>query len=341
MHLRALALLLLVVVLLSAGCRDRSPPTATAATAAATTDKPTAPGTTALPGLCLYDIRVESLQADDKPLQRAVVARGVIARLLDAGPFAGVDGPAAALAGPDARRCPSTLSKLARTGVAFAVVLASLNGEGLTVKRVEATQIGLRAQVHAERGDAAGRPVLGEASVEAPLPPPQDRSDAAFARFATARAIAAVALAATDAAGQLLSCDLSDENVLAWLEDDAAWHTVAALREVGERGLAAARERVEALAKKSRPDIAAVAAATLGRLGDQRSVAVLRLAAEHSAVEVADAALIALADIGGAAAWQMVADAASHHPQQWIRQRAQGLLERRPAAETTTDRDAR
>ena len=106
------------------------------------------------------------------------------------------------------------------------------------------------------------------------------------------------------------------------------WQRVAALRETGERGLSAGIDAAEEAALDSRKDIALVAIGTLGRLREQRSLTVLTKALDARAVEVIDAALTAIADIGGDEGRATIARIAHSHKSQWIRRRAEHLLKR-------------
>jgi hypothetical protein len=202
----------------------------------------------------------------------------------------------------------------------------AIDGAGAPATLAAAETVLLVVQAHAERGDARGRPLIAAATVEVPLPLGEDREAAAIAAKLRWRAAAAAAVAADDAAGQLLARALPDAAVLRWLEAPRPWQQAAALREVGERGLRAALPTVRQRAAGSRPDLALIAAATLGRLRDAGGLDALRAALAHSQLEVADAACLALAELPGTAARRLLAEAAREHPQRWIRQRARGLL---------------
>ena len=304
---------------------ESSGATAAAAAAAATGERP------ALPGLQLYELRVEGVGAGSAglPIDADALRSELALRLVGAAPFL-CGRPAST--GDATPPCPEDLPTLARTGVVIAATALAVDDLGTPASLEAATQVLLQVRVHAERGDARGRPVIGETSVEAPLPLPPQRKGAGLAGFLARRAVEAAANAASDAGGQLLVRDLDDATVRAWLKDEAPWRGIAALREVGERGLVDQREAVEAMARRSRPDLVSVAAATLGRIGGPHSVLVLVGVLDSASAEVCDAALNGLADLraakgdAAAAATAALRDAATQHPLPWIRQRARSLL---------------
>ncbi len=294
------------------------------------------PSSAPLPGLQLYELRVEGVgeASAGLPIDAAALREGIAARLPGSLPFLCGHGrlaSAAPTAAPTVA-CPRDLPRTARTGLVLAAAALAVDDTGAPATLEAATQVLLQVRVHAERGDDDGRPIIGEAHVEAPLPLPPQRKGAGLAAFLAARAVAAAAIAASDAGGQLLVRELDDETVRAWLGDPAPWRTIAALREVGERAMVGEREAVQVLARRSRPDIVTVAAATLGRIGDVGSVPVLVAVLGSPSAEVCDAALAGLAELrsarGGAAqaATEALRAAASQHPLPWIRQRARSLL---------------
>jgi hypothetical protein len=287
----------------------------------------------ALAGLCLWMLEVEP-----RGPRGTMIIKSLRERLPGSGPFLGVGGPAAEAA-EGATACPSTLPPAARVGLAVAVALDPVDDAGEPTTLERGTQLLLRARAHVERGDAAGRPQIAEANLEIPVPLPPDARERGLDALWGWRAVAAATMAAEDAAGQLVLRTASEATVRAAIDDEANWRRIAALREVGERSLRDERARIERLAGRSRPDLAAVAAATLGRLGDPRSVPALRQALASANVEVADAALFALLDIGDATARAALEEAARDHPQPWIRQRALMLL--RSAPEPTPGAAAR
>jgi len=186
----------------------------------------------------------------------------------------------------------------------------------------------VRVVAHAERMGAKPSDIA-ERTVEAALPFPAERAGA-VPDFVFARLRQAVALAVQDAVGELWARRLTDPQVQALVGKGPLWQQMAGAREVGERKLADARPALEKAARDSRKDLAAVAAAALGRLQDDKSTPVLVALLDGPHLEVVDAALGALADIGGAAALVALKDAAKRHPVQVIRERAKGLLEAKP-----------
>jgi len=325
----------------AAPAADEAPP-ARAAAAGAGIAGPEAdggPDPAPLPGLQLYELRVEGVgeASAGLPIDAAALREGIAARLPGSLPFLCGHGrlvSAAPTAAPPAPTvaCPRDLPRTARTGLVLAAAALAVDDTGAPATLEAATQVLLQVRVHAERGDDAGRPIIGEAQVEAPLPLPPQRKGAGLPAFLAARAVAAAAIAASDAGGQLLVRELDDATVRAWLGDPAPWRTIAALREVGERAMVGEREAVQGLARRSRPDIVTVAAATLGRIGDAGSVPVLVAVLGSASAEVCDAALAGLAELRSArddaaqAATAALRAAASQHPLPWIRQRARSLL---------------
>jgi HEAT repeat protein len=162
---------------------------------------------------------------------------------------------------------------------------------------------------------------------------PPERA-AALTEFLLARLNRAVEMATTDVLAELWARQLSDTQVLDFMDTRVLWRKVAAAREVGERRLLQARTEVEAAARDPRQDLAAVATAALGRLGRTESVPVLTglIDSEHPAV--VDAALASLADIGDEAALGQLRQAAAQHPDASVRQRAAALLQERAARPT-------
>lgn len=318
MMVRWLCLLLLALP----ACKREAPATPEASAPAEEGDA-TTPAAAALPGLCLWVIETSPQGPRGEALQKALLER-----LPGSGPFLGMGGPA----GAGKTSCPPTLSPLARAGLSVAVALDPVDDAGEPTTLERGTQLLLRARAHVERGDDQGRPQIAEANLEIPVPLPPEADAAAIDKLWSWRAVTAATLAAEDAAGQLVLRTFDDAAVRAALDDDAIWRRIGALREIGERGLGSERQAVEALARGSRPDLAAVAAATLGRLGDGKSVPALRQALAHSSVEVADAALVALSDLADPSARAALQEAAREHPHPWIRQRALVLLRSGPGA---------
>ena len=311
-----------------------------AAPSAEATTAPTA-GPSPLAGLQLYELRIEGVGEGSAGLviDAAALRAAVVGSLPGVGPFlCGHEriwaAPGVPAADAEARTppCPSDLRPSARTGVVISAAALAVDESGAPATLDAASQVLLQVRVHAERGDDAGKPIIGEANVEAPLPLPSQRKGSGLAVFLAQRAAAAARIAASDAGGQLLVRELDDATVIAWLEDEATWRVIAALREVGERGLHAERHHVEALARRSRPDVVTVAAATLGRIGDAGSVPVLVAVLSSASAEVCDAALTGLAELRSSpgdaarAAENALRAAAAQHPLPWIRQRARSLL---------------
>lgn len=137
----------------------------------------------------------------------------------------------------------------------------------------------------------------------------------------------AVATATSEALGELWARDAPEAELQAALQQRDTWKLVAAIREVGERKLRNQRSRLEKLALDSRKDVAASAAAALGRLGDAASVPVLRQLTDRPQLEVIDAAVVALAAIKDPAATGALTDIAANHPVELVRRRAAGLAD--------------
>jgi HEAT repeat protein len=141
----------------------------------------------------------------------------------------------------------------------------------------------------------------------------------------------AAAIAVTDALHQLWAAGLTDAELTPLLAEDVTLvQQAAAAREAGERKLLATREPLEALARTGRRDVAQVAVAALGRLGDVRSVPVLVEVLDSSHGEVVDAALQALADIQLPESMNALQTAADQHVDPAVRKRAKALLEPSP-----------
>ena len=197
-----------------------------------------------------------------------------------------------------------------------APILAPTGGGGLFVSAV----------AHAERIGVKPRDIA-ERTVEVMLPFPAERAGT-LPEYVFERLRQAVALAVTDAVGELWARRLTDDQVKALVGKGPLWQQMAGAREVGERKLKDARVSLEKAARDTRKDLAAVAAAALGRLGDDQSTPVLVALLDTQHLEVIDAALGALADIGTPAALAALKDAAEHHEVPMIRARAKALLEK-------------
>lgn len=182
------------------------------------------------------------------------------------------------------------------------------------------------ATAHVERAGPDAKAEVAQSTVEASGP--LVKADAAgMTRRIHARLEAAATLAVRRALGQLWIRHQTDAEVQTALQTTDPWRRAAALREVGERGLIKAVATVEAATRNSLADLAVVACATLGRLGQQRSVDALASALSSAPLEVADAALYALHDIGGQRATALIRAAANGHAAPWIRLRAKALLD--------------
>jgi hypothetical protein len=227
--------------------------------------------------------------------------------------------------------CQATAPAAAKVGVLIRASAAVMDSEGKVVAPSAAkkrTELAVSVALHVERGGVGGRPEIGVSDVTAAVPF-RHREPALAQEFVRIRLARAVEIAAADAFGQLVVRSVPDEALLQMLDAPQHWRRVAALREVGERGLTGGLKAAEHAALDSRKDLALVAIGTLGRLGDRRSLAVLRKALDARAAEVIDAALTAIADIGGDEGRATIDEVARTHPSQWIRRRAEHLLEPR------------
>jgi len=190
-----------------------------------------------------------------------------------------------------------------------------------------ADHLHVAVMAHAERQGADGRAEIAQAHVSARVPMPARRANdlAAFVRI---RLLRAASMAVTDALGQLWVRRMESGQIEALLDDRDPFKRAAAVREVGERGMVEARPKVETAALSSRRDLAVVAAAALGRLGDVASLPTLESCLDSPSPEVMDAAIVAISEIADPAARKALETAAKDHPMAWIRQRAKALLER-------------
>ncbi len=324
---------------LSAGCRREaasvpappppSPPTP--ATSEAAPPAAAANGAaTAILALRLQELRVLSPKAGPSIDARALEA-AIRAGLAADGPFSSSKAEAQSDATTTEAASPSAPAGLELTWQAV-----PLDDTGAPAELQAASQLLVRVSAHAERLGRDGEPLLADLTLEAPGPLPEASKGDAMAELLLRRLSAAAVLAAQDVGGQLLARELDDGAVRSWLKAAPPWQQMAGAREAGERGLRDVRPTLEALARRTRPDVATVAAATLGRIGDRRSVPALRAALQASQAEVADAALVALVDLARdqrvAAAAAVVREAAAGHPSVWIRHRAHSLLGSLPAA---------
>lgn len=217
-----------------------------------------------------------------------------------------------------------------RVGVQIVVGWQALDAHGAAAPILAPKGDGtlfVSVSAHAERLGVKPRD-LAERTVEAPLPFPADHAGTK-ADFVFGRIRQAASLATTDALGELWARRLTDAEVQGLLGHGPLWQQMAGAREVGERHLKDSRLALEKAARDSRKDLAAVAAAALGRLRDDRSTAVLVSLLDGPHLEVADAALGALSDIGSPASLAALREAADKHEVAVMRQRARALLEQK------------
>ena len=220
-----------------------------------------------------------------------------------------------------------------RLGVQVTVAWQLMDLEGRSQPSANAPAEGnlvLAVMAHAEQSAQKGEREMAERTIDATVPLPADR-EKGLAPFLMVRVQQATQQAISDVLGELWARGLDDAAVLALLDDEVPWRKMAGAREIGERELKSGRDRLEKAARDSRKDIATVAAAALGRLGDPHSVPVLErlLGAIHP--EVIDAALVSLVDIGSPEALAAVKRVADEHDNPDIRQRAGSLLQERAA----------
>ncbi len=86
---------------------------------------------------------------------------------------------------------------------------------------------------------------------------------------------------------------------------------------------------LEKLARSTKRELAIVAVAAVGRLGDAKSVPVLVACIDSGHLDVVDAALQALADMAAPEAHAALLRTATEHGEAGIRQRAADLLRTR------------
>ena len=187
----------------------------------------------------------------------------------------------------------------------------------------------LGVAVHAEQAALHGRGEVAEHMFRATLPLPAHRQEPLDA-FLKARITRALQPAAAHALGELWARQLPDAAIVDLLTADEDWRKAVGAREVGERSLMAARGALEKLARSSKRELAVVAAAALGRLGDAKSVPVLVAVVDSGHLDVVDAALQALADMAAPEAHAALQAIATEHGEDAIRQRAADLLRTRP-----------
>ena len=324
--LAALMVWLLLPCAASCGKERRAPP------ATAAVGPETAAVQAAVPSpaaFCIVELIVEEAAPPAGQIAglQAAVSAALPASLLE---IEGVVAVPEAGAAPRLSVCLGEANASARVGVLLRFDHTLLDGERRVHTPAAAAQaelFHLAVMAHAERLGGDGRPEVAEAHVSARVPMPP-RHAANLTAFAQVRVLRAAGLAVTDALGQLWVRPRSDAQVRALLSDRAPFRRAAAVREIGERGIVETRELVEKAALGSRSDLAVVAAAALGRLGQPASLPTLRSCLESPSPEVADAAVLAISEIADPAARKILEQTARDHPLPWIRQRAGALLER-------------
>lgn len=187
----------------------------------------------------------------------------------------------------------------------------------------------LAVGVHAEQAVLHGRGEVAEQLFRATLPLPAHRQEPLDV-FLKSRLASALQPTAEHALGELWARQLPDAGVIDLLDEDEDWRKAVGAREVGERKLVAARVALEKLARSSKHELAVVAVAALGRLGEVKSVPVLVACADSGHLDVVDAALQALADMAAPEARAALKTIAQEHGEPAIRQRAAELLKTRP-----------
>ncbi len=204
---------------------------------------------------------------------------------------------------------------------------AASKARSVTAEPVDGALV-LAVGVHAEQAVLHGRGELAEHLLRATLPLPAQRQEPLDA-FLKARLVSALQPAAARALGELWARQLPDDAVVDLLAEDEDWRKSVGAREVGERKLARARVALEKMARSTKRDLAVVAVAALGRLGDGKSVPVLVACIDSGHLDVVDAALQALADMPAPEAQAALKTAAEEHAEPAIRQRAAELRKAR------------
>ena len=254
-------------------------------------------------------------------LDRAAVTREIVAGLQDMPQVLAVDPTATTFLGGN------------QAGVQVGVRWQLLDGEGkprsVTAPPVDGALL-LAVAVHAEQAVLKGRGEVAEHHFRATLPLPAQRQESLDA-FLKARMTAALQPAAAQALGELWVRQLDDDAVVELLAADDDWRKVVGAREVGERKLVRARVAVEKQARASKRELAVVAVAALGRMGDAASVPVLVACIDNGHLDVVDAALQALADMTAPEAHKALKATAEEHGDPAIAKRAADLLKARSA----------
>ena len=190
-------------------------------------------------------------------------------------------------------------------------------------------ELWLTVGVHAEQAVLHGRGEVAEQVFRATLPVPAQRHEPLDV-FLKTRVASALQRTVARVLGELWARQLPDASVTDLLEEDEDWRKAVGAREAGERKLADARAALEKLAHSSKRELAVVAVAALGRLGDVKSVPVPVACADSGHLDVVDAALQALADMTAPEARAALTTIAAEHGEPGIRQRAADLLKARP-----------
>ncbi len=186
----------------------------------------------------------------------------------------------------------------------------------------------LAVGVHAEQAVLHGRGEVAEHVFRATLPLPAHRQEPLDA-FLKARLTQALQQAVAQALGELWVRQLPDDAVVDLLTADEDWRKAVGARETGERKILRARVPLEKLARSTKRELAIVAVAAVGRLGDAKSVPVLVACIDSGHLDVVDAALQALADMAAPEAHAALLRTATEHGEAGIRQRAADLLRTR------------
>ncbi len=324
---RGLSVVVVAIALLAGACDKTtdSQPAASKSVGAKSDPRP------APPPFCIFALRIEDDVHKIAPWDSEQLRRDIIEMLGSGQPEVhfGAAIKASEQAESTLQRCAKPVSAAANVGVLVRVTaaLSDAKGEVISPQQVDSSaELAVSVALHVERGGDNQRPEIGVSDMTAAVPFPR-RNRAHAAKFVRVRLSRALSLAAADAFGQLVVRHRSDSDVLQMLSDDKVWRRIAALREVGERGLVKGIETVEKAALDSRKDVALIAISTLGRLSERRALPVLSKALDARAPQVLDAALTAIADIGGAEAKTMIRAIAKEHRSPWIRRRAQYLLE--------------
>ncbi|MCO4760156.1 MAG: HEAT repeat domain-containing protein [Myxococcales bacterium] len=316
-----LMLALVTVLVASSGCEEKKP--VVHSPSQPPTQQPRTPKTAEVERFCVMALQLEqntpkSRRLPGLPLD-VTLAAVALRRVHE------LDVPR----GPG--RCERT-PPLGKIGLAIGVEYGATGATGANKgwirpdSAAKGAQLYVSVTAHAERAGPTGKPDIARSTVEAFSPLVKSDLDGARRRVKM-RMIAAMTIATQRATGQLWIRHRPDTDVVAALKDKHRWRRAAAILEVGERGLMAQVEAVEHAASASLSNIAVVACATLGRLGQARSIPILARRLDGAPTEVTDAALLALSDIGGPKAKSLIRRTSESHRSPWIRLRAKALLD--------------